>query len=103
MECREIHKDLIFYIEGTLSKERMATVEEHLNVCHSCSEFAGMLRRSLDIIEQEKKIPADSEFADVIISGIQGKKKAISISAMNILRYAAAAAVIISYQQVKRQ
>ncbi|HCC70990.1 MAG TPA: hypothetical protein DEQ09_07565 [Bacteroidales bacterium] len=96
MDCEKVHKDLIFYIEGSLDEETMRSVEDHLSSCSSCAGFADMLRTSLDIIEKEKKIPEDREFTDKVIAGISEERKTGKVTPLvAILRYVAAAAVII--------
>ncbi|MGM0463553.1 MAG: anti-sigma factor family protein [Bacteroidota bacterium] len=94
MDCSEIHKDLIFYIEGSLAEEKRKSVEEHLLNCEDCSAFADMLKASLDTIGREKMVDEDTAFADRVIGGMK-KEKAKTITLTGILRYAAAAAVII--------
>lgn len=86
---------MIFYIEGSLDNEKSKSVEEHLRLCSSCAAFADMLRGSLGVIEQEKKVDEDNDFAGKVIALMHSEKKSVSIPLFSILRYAAAAAVII--------
>ncbi|MDZ7738865.1 MAG: zf-HC2 domain-containing protein [Bacteroidales bacterium] len=94
MDCSKIHKDLIFFIEGSLDEEKRKAVDEHLLICEDCSAFADMLKASLDVISQEKKVEEDKTFADRVIEGMK-KEEAKTITLTGILRYAAAAAIII--------
>lgn len=94
MDCSKIHKDLIFYTEGSLDEKNRKAVEEHLLKCEDCSAFADMLKASLDIIAQEKMVDEDTAFADRVMEGMK-KGEARTITLTGILRYAAAAAVII--------
>ena len=95
MECSKVHNELIFFIEGNLDEKRSAEIKEHLADCRECSAFADMLRESLDVIEEEKSIPEDKGFADRIIAKIDSGERTQKPRTLNILRYAAAAAVII--------
>ncbi len=54
MKHRDIHNDLIFYLEGELSIERQEKIREHLTGCKECSQFLEELRALLSIIEKEK-------------------------------------------------
>ncbi len=74
--------------------EKRKVVEEHLNLCDDCSAFADMLKASLDVISQEKKVVEDKAFTDRVIEGVK-KEEAKKITLTGMLRYAAAAAVII--------
>ncbi len=94
MDCSKIHKDLIFFIEGSLAEEKRKSVDEHLRTCEDCSAFADMLKASFDVIGQEREVEEDKTFADRVIEGMK-KKEAKTITLTGILRYAAAAAVII--------
>lgn len=95
MECSKIHNDLIFFIEGKLDKRRSAEIEEHLAACSECSAFADMLRASLGVIEEERIIPEDKGFADRIIAKVDFGERKQRTRTLSILRYVAAAAVII--------
>lgn len=94
MDCSKIHNDLIFYIEGSLAEGKRNAVEEHLRNCAECSAFADMLRASLNVIAQEKMVEEDSGFADRVVREMKKGQAGIS-TFTGILRYAAAAAVII--------
>lgn len=95
MNCNQVHKHLIFYIEGSLDEVKSKSVEEHLRLCTNCAAFADMLRASLGVIEEEKKINEDNEFAGKVIGEMHSAKKAVGIPLFSIIKYAAAAAVII--------
>jgi len=95
MNCSEVHKDLIFYLEGSLDDDKRNALEAHLKTCDRCSGFADMMRGSLIIIEQERNIAEDRGFADRVLASIHSGKKAVSIPLFSIFRYAAVAAVII--------
>ena len=55
MKCKNIHKDLIFFVEGTLTTERKNEISKHLSGCEICRKFVAELAYSLEIIEKEKK------------------------------------------------
>ena len=95
MECSKIHNDLIFFIEGSLDERRSAEIEQHLASCRECSAFADMLRASLGVIEEERNIPVDQGFADRIIAEVDSRERKQKTRTLSILRYVAAAAVII--------
>lgn len=62
MECRNIQKELIFYLDGELPEERMKSIGEHLDGCPSCSAFLEELKKDMVIIEVEKKPDVSSYF-----------------------------------------
>ncbi|HDZ40674.1 MAG TPA: hypothetical protein ENH59_03205 [Bacteroidetes bacterium] len=95
MECKEVHNDLIFFIEGNIDDKRSAEIKEHLEACHECADFADKLRASLDVIEAEKKVSENNDFADRIMAELNSRERKQKTYSLRILRYAAAAAVII--------
>ena len=56
MNCKNCHNDLIFYIEGTLSEDRIKSVETHLHSCEECASFAAYLTSTLKVIGTEKEM-----------------------------------------------
>ncbi len=61
MECKTIHNDLIFFLEGDLPSEKARQIEMHLNECSSCAAFAEEMKKTLGILETEKS-PAVNPF-----------------------------------------
>lgn len=94
MKCSEVHKDLIFYIEGDLSPEREKALLKHLDSCSDCRAYEKMVRQSMGVIEMEKDVPADDEFAGKVLEKMASARiKTFSIAP--VLKYAAAAAVVV--------
>jgi anti-sigma factor RsiW len=54
MKCKQIHNDLIFYLDNELPAERRRVVEEHLVSCADCHEFFHILQSSMAQIKEEK-------------------------------------------------
>ena len=54
MNCKEINKNLIFYIEGELQSEKEMEVQKHLKNCHDCNALFINLKETLAIITKEK-------------------------------------------------
>jgi len=61
MECKTIHKELIFFLEGDLPSEKAGQIEMHLNECSTCAAFAKEMKATLGILEAEKS-PAINPF-----------------------------------------
>jgi len=54
MKCKTLHNKLIFYLEGDLPEKEMKQVRIHLSGCSECAEFAGEMRKTLNVLETEK-------------------------------------------------
>ena len=55
MKCKNLHSKLIFYLEDDLPEAEKGRVEKHLSECNECRAFANDMRKTLGIIEVEKK------------------------------------------------
>jgi len=73
MKHRDIHNDLIFYLEGELPKERQQEIREHLAGCRECREFLEVLRVSFSIIEKEKNPEVNPYFYQAIKAKIENR------------------------------
>lgn len=54
MQCKRIHKKLIFYLEGDLPDREAGEVAAHLLRCNECAALAEEMRKTLGILELEK-------------------------------------------------
>lgn len=54
MSCRTIHKKLIFFLEGDLSKPEAEAVSAHLAQCPECAAFFEDMKKTLHILQEEK-------------------------------------------------
>lgn len=54
MNCKNLHKKLIFFLEGDLSKYESEQVQLHLSDCEDCRLFLNEMKKTLGIIEIEK-------------------------------------------------
>jgi hypothetical protein len=78
MECKSIHKDLIFYLGNELPVGRSMEIQKHLENCNECSEFLSFLNAEMQIIQEEKN-PEVSPFFYTRISGRLQEKVAYQI------------------------
>ncbi len=95
MKCSEVHNELIFYAEGSLEKGKSIAVQEHLRKCSTCNSDIELIKASLNIIEEEKKVDEDVFFAGQIIEKMKPAAKYPDNTVFMFLKYAAAAAVVI--------
>ena len=54
MKCKKLHKKLIFFLEGDLPEREANEVAVHLDECDRCAAFAVELKKTLNIIDQER-------------------------------------------------
>jgi anti-sigma factor RsiW len=54
MNCKRIHKKLIFFLEGDLTGREAEEVSAHLLRCDECAAFAEEMRKTLGMVELEK-------------------------------------------------
>lgn len=54
MNCKNLHKKLIFFLEGDLPKNESEQIQLHLTECEECALFFEDMKNTLSIIEDEK-------------------------------------------------
>lgn len=62
MNCTEINKNLIFYIEEELSSEKEKIVKEHLEKCDKCKHLYNEMKKTLGVIKNESKVEINPFF-----------------------------------------
>ena len=55
MNCKEVNKNLIFFIEGELQPEKETELQEHLKDCLDCNALFMNLKETMAIITTEKE------------------------------------------------
>ena len=55
MKCKAIHKKLIFFLENDLPENEREDIRLHLAECHECAAFAEDMRKTLNVIDRERK------------------------------------------------
>ena len=54
MQCKDIHKNLLFYQDNELEAGLKASIEKHLEECADCRGFSAFLKEEMQIIDREK-------------------------------------------------
>jgi len=71
MDCRDIKELLSAYIDGALSTEERARVEEHLKTCKECSESLTALKEAVSQIKSLKEVEPPPLLARRIMKAIK--------------------------------
>ena len=95
MNCKQVHKEIFFYINGDIKPQKGSQVDEHLKGCSDCSEFLVYLTKSLDTIPVEKDIKRDPDFYNRINKELTKSQNPGLRSIYPLVRSVAAAAVIV--------
>jgi predicted anti-sigma-YlaC factor YlaD len=75
MNCKQINNRLIFFIEKSLPVAEMQQVEIHLEKCESCRELAGMMEKTMAVIEDEKSVTTNPFLHTRVMQKIEERKK----------------------------
>lgn len=54
MNCKKVHKQLIFFVKNELPANDMQEVRQHLQSCSDCAAFAAEMKSILQVLEAEK-------------------------------------------------
>lgn len=80
MNCKTIHKNLIFFIEKKLPSEIEQQINLHLQQCNVCSSLYKEILATINSIDSEKKIETNPFFYTRLmqkIENIKSKKERI--------------------------
>ena len=62
MNCKNLHKEIIFYLENELDEKKQREVEAHLGSCPDCKAFADDLKTTLNLMGNVEPIEDDPFF-----------------------------------------
>lgn len=68
MNCKNVNKKLIFYIENDLPDNEAVEIQKHLSECKQCRAKYHFLKQTLAEIEYQKNIKANPFIATRILS-----------------------------------
>jgi predicted anti-sigma-YlaC factor YlaD len=86
MDCSEIEKKLIFYIEGSLSWAEAENISDHLKSCNKCNELSYSLNNSISIIEYQKHLKPSPFLYTRIAAKLQNENEVVSYNRRRILQ-----------------
>ncbi len=75
MNCREIQKKLIFFIEGDLDSNDSSYVNGHIENCKDCQFLFNQLKSSLEFIENDKQTETNPFFYTRVMAGLAAQPK----------------------------
>lgn len=55
MDCKTLHRKMIFYIDGELPIPEMEKIKIHLDECSECAAFYEEMKKTLDVLTAEKQ------------------------------------------------
>lgn len=79
MNCKEVNKKLIFYIENSLIETEKEKVKNHLSECENCAIDFNILKLSFENIEKENQIEGNPFVSTQILAKIEAKTQKKSI------------------------
>lgn len=62
MNCRQIKRFLILFLDGQLSQDQSLKINEHLEKCRDCSKEAVFLKESWDLLKQDEPVVPTGSF-----------------------------------------
>lgn len=55
MNCKKIHKNLIFFLENELPDEKMEQIRLHIDECDECRQFLNEMRTTFSMLKNQQK------------------------------------------------
>ena len=69
MNCNDVHTNLLFFFDDTISVQLRNEIEVHLTECSECVEYANFLKAEIQNLDKLKSITA----SPFLFTRIQGK------------------------------
>lgn len=94
MNCKKVHKAIIFYLDGEISDARRDAMDEHLKHCAACKAMVHSMKQTMEAWSGDGTVAKQPFFVDRVMARIAMRDKQHEV--YNILpRWALAAAVLI--------
>lgn len=95
MRCKEFENKIIDYLEGRLQDTELIRMKEHLETCGHCNRLYAEVRRTYDMLGQEKAPELQAGFYDRVLARMQSQlprtERVITLNRV----YATAATVLV--------
>lgn len=75
MDCSDIQEKLSAYIEGIISSEEKALIEEHLKSCQKCSESLADLRKTMEYVKNLEEIEPPAWLTQKVMARVRSEVK----------------------------
>jgi len=75
MECKNVNKKLIFYIDDKLPLDETLEIQKHLNECEQCNAKYEFLKQILSQIEADRDIRPNDFIATRILAKLPATEK----------------------------
>jgi hypothetical protein len=103
MNCKEFENKLIFFIDGSLAKDKMIDMKSHLDHCDNCKALHLKISAAFSFVEQDKITKVNPFFYNRLTERLaQGENKKSAIGKfktrefyLQVVSYAAAIAIAI--------
>ena len=75
MNCKTVHKKLVFFVEKELPVSEMKLVQKHLESCSECTLFVNEMQLTLGIIEEERTLELNPFFYTRVKARLENQKE----------------------------
>lgn len=79
MDCLNCEKHMNYFLEGKLSPDQTAAVEQHMNSCPSCLELHNTLLFVEQLIQKDRRVVPSSGLTDRVMNSILAENKIIRL------------------------
>lgn len=86
MNCKKVHKKLIFFLEKELSDSEMNLVQEHLNNCSECALFVEEMKCTLGILERDKVVEENPYFFTRVRARLENQEQEMIVRRPILIR-----------------
>ena len=96
MKCKEVHKLIGPFLNGSMDVKKSGLFRSHLSECRSCEKLVGELSATLSILDEQKRILPDPFMHTRIWQEIENRQKTnVLFSIRRIVQPIMVAAILI--------
>jgi len=75
MNCKQIEKDIVFYVDNELSPEKTSLIVSHIAECKYCESLYHHIKSTLQVINAEKILQDDVYFYTRLQQRMENRQK----------------------------
>jgi len=75
LSCQEVVELITDYLEGALSPEERARVEQHLGLCEGCATYLDQMRHTVRVAGALRERDLDPALRDQLVGAFRGWRR----------------------------
>lgn len=95
MKCKDVNREIINLVEGSLDPDKAQSLQEHINTCSSCEHYSQFVLEVFREIDLSKKEEVSSSFNSELFERLNIEKSRVARRTLWLAPLTAAAMIMI--------